>query len=383
MSIDLTHLLAHAVLGSATATVITKSYLVPLVGFYTYWTLHQLTLHLDAAPGALLEYWTAGPSMAILGVLIGAIISHLFSLPRLVDALLLPNDYNKQRGSGVRTLNWEVHLFYLFTFLIFLGIKFIAGSFSDDSTSTLDADVSLGIGITLVAIAGIGLLVNIVIAVIGKTHRFEKRQNIKYMCLILMMVCLPLLLAILVLPLPSVTWWSSLAYFAIVALIYLFSILHTGKFTFFAGVYDRASSGFNDESYTTRPFFTDFLTYDGGNATDRESLLDEEETAVHDNMVNVGNMTRFFLTLFVLNALIIFVDWVALYWLCVTSVVTHSITLAVVGVLFIVAVIVTYFILNNMEKRDDANRAYPAGMAGRVQQTVFTVAGYYARLKSK
>lgn len=108
----------------------------------------------------------------------------------------------------------EVTEILFFTFTLVLSFKFLALSFSDGSL-TLDPETSTITGWVILAISIIGLLGAIVWAmVVSRDPRdaFSRRQNIKYLVMGYLLYGLPTLLAVLVFPDGSTTWWSGLAY---------------------------------------------------------------------------------------------------------------------------------------------------------------------------
>lgn len=379
--VPLVYLLVHVFLGTTISAAITKSYATPLILLFVYWTLGFLSTGLDGTPLESLEYWTIGPVLGVLGVVCGTLMSNLFGVPRLLDALLMPNDGNKLTKSNIRRLAWEVAVLHLLTFLVFLAIKFISGDFSDDSTSTLAAAPSLAIGITLAVVAAIGIIVTLVVACMGQSHRFEKRQNVKYYVQHFLQVGLLPLLAITVLPCQASTWWVSLVYLAVALGVLVVAYIHTIKFTYFSGTFSRAPGVVPSDDFHRKPFFTGVLRYTMDDADQMGLLGDEEDDdMLYDSMVSPERALRFFMPILVLSIVVYLVDWVSLYWLCVTSALTHAIVLTVVALLFIVAVLITYFLLRRRDREVSENEAYPAFAASRIGAQI-TRLGRYANLK--
>lgn len=366
-------LLVHVFLGTATGALITKSYTTPLLLLFAYWTLGFLSRGIDTSPTSLLLYWTTGPTIGILGVICGTLTSNLFRVPRLLEALLLPNDDNKLGRTALRRLAWEVAVLHLAIFATFLGVKMLSGEFSDDSTSVLGASAGLGLGITIAVVALLVVVAVFVIACLGQTHRFQKRQNLKYFVMFFLMVGLLPLLAITALPAPASTWWVHPVYIAITLGIFLIAAIHTAKFTFFSGGYATVPDSTIDSKFTRKPFFDGIATFRDANSEERAGLLDFDAAedresripdVIYDHMIGSGQMVRFFIPLLVLQLVALFIDWVVIYWLQVTNATTHAIVLGVLAVLYSIGIIVAYFLL--ARRADDAGgrAAYPALAVG-------------------
>lgn len=387
------YLLVHVLLGTATSALMTKSYSVPLMLLFVYWTLSFLANGLDATPLELLHYWTIGPIMGLVGVAVGTLASTLLGVPRLLDALLLPNDGNKQTRAPIRRVAWEVALMHFFTFLVFLAVKFILGEFSDDSTSIVTTTTSLAVGITVAIVAGVGLIASATVACMVQTHRFEKRQNVKYFVQHFLQAGLLPVLALYAFSCQASAWWISLAYLGVALGALLLAYVHTAMFTYFSGAYSRDSGVAPPEGLQYKPFFDSVLRYRAPNdetmdllGAGDEGLDDDGEVILYDNMVSSGRALRFFLPLLVLTVLVILADWISLYWLCVTNPVTHAVVLGVVAIVFGVGVVVSWLLLRRRDREASADAAYPAYVASRIGSGITRGAtrlnGYLASLSA-